>query len=193
MFRCFWHTGMVNLLMNRGSCILVMRQRFHHHLAQFVNVEFQCDCSQGFSLLCSKFGISFDSTRKLPQMCPPSAVLVNVAADERMIPLQYKRDVRHSTFSTTDVDLPVHLGDAVALYPENPSVVVSEAVQWFGSDADKSLTLEPRDDTLSARVHDLGHWLPRSSLVLSCHVCAQQSFRPNSDGGELHEGCHMQT
>merc|ERR1712048_50055 len=56
-----------------------------------------------------------------------------------------------------DVDLPFHLGDAVAFYPENPSAVVSEAVQWFGYDADKSLTLEPVDDTLSARMLALGN------------------------------------
>jgi len=64
--------------------------------------------------------------------------------------------VRHFTVSTDDVDLPFHLGDAVSIFPENPPSVVEAALAWFGYKPDTALTLEPVDDTLSARMLALG-------------------------------------
>jgi sulfite reductase alpha subunit-like flavoprotein len=99
----------------------------------------------------------YDSTYQVPQLCPAGAVLAEVTCNERMTPVEYERDVRHFTFSTKDVDLPFHLGDAVALYPENPAQEVADALQWFGIEPDTALCLEPVDDTLSARMLALGN------------------------------------
>merc|ERR1711957_830108 len=74
-----------------------------------------------------------------------------------MTPSDYARDVRHFVVSTEDVDLPFHLGDAVSVFPENPTKEVEAALKWFGYDADAAITLEPLDDTLSARMLALGN------------------------------------
>merc|ERR1712166_1267449 len=85
------------------------------------------------------------------------AQLAKVTVNERMTPSDYARDVRHFVVSTEDVDLPFHLGDAVSVFPENPTKEVEAALKWFGYDADAAITLEPLDDTLSARMLALGN------------------------------------
>jgi len=104
----------------------------------------------------TEHSFKFDSSYKTSKLCPPGAQLAKVTTNERMTPLEYERDVRHFTVSTDDVDLPFHLGDAVSIFPENPPKEVEDALKWFGYEPDTALTLEPVDDTLSARMLALG-------------------------------------
>jgi len=105
----------------------------------------------------TEHSFKFDSNYQTPQLCPPGAQLAKVTVNERMTPSDYARDVRHFVVSTEDVDLPFHLGDAVSVFPENPTKEVEAALKWFGYDADAAITLEPLDDTLSARMLALGN------------------------------------
>lgn len=59
-----------------------------------------------------------------------------------MPPPDYERDIRHFVLSNKDVDLPFHLGDAIGIYPENLPGDVTEALAWFGYNADVPLSMK---------------------------------------------------
>merc|ERR1711920_193510 len=77
-----------------------------------------------------------------PQLCPPEAVLATVEENRRMPPPEYERDIRHFVLSNKDVDLPFHLGDAIAIFPENMPADVDKALAHFGYPADKAVKVD---------------------------------------------------
>jgi len=82
------------------------------------------------------------ATLKPAKLCPPGAVLAQIDDNRRMTPLEYERDVRHFSVSNKDVDLPFHLGDAIAIFPENLASEVDEALAWFNYSPDQATSLK---------------------------------------------------
>lgn len=76
-----------------------------------------------------------------PKLCPPEAVLAKVEENRRMPPPEYERDVRHFVLSNKDVDMPFHLGDAIAIFPENLPADVNQALTWFGYNPDTAMSM----------------------------------------------------
>jgi len=85
------------------------------------------------------------------QLCPPGASLLKVGESTRMTPAEYSRDVRHFSLSTTNVDFPFDLGDAIACYYENLPEDVDEALKWFGYDGNAVVTVACDADKVSER------------------------------------------
>jgi len=95
---------------------------------------------------------TFDEDLGPKQICPPGAVLAPVIENRRLPPPDYERDVRHFVLDTSSVDLPYHLGDAIALYPENLDKHVEQALAHLGLDADKAVRVDPAADDVPPRL-----------------------------------------
>jgi len=85
------------------------------------------------------------------QICPPGASLLEVGANKRLTPDKYERDIRHFSLIRKGHDFPFDLGDAVAVYYENVTDQVEEALKWFALNGDAVATVSCLSDKVSAR------------------------------------------
>lgn len=88
------------------------------------------------------------------QICPPGASLLKVRENERMTPSDYERDIRHFSVDISNVDFPFDLGDAVAVYYQNIPEDVERALQHFGFEGNRVLSVSCVSDNVSGRHRD---------------------------------------
>jgi len=85
------------------------------------------------------------------QICPPGATLLEVGENQRLTSATYERDIRHFSLIRKGHDFPFDLGDAVAVYYENITEEVDEALKHFALDGDAVATVHCLSDKVSQR------------------------------------------